>query len=109
VPVDSSVFSRSSQPISSVSNRADASINDYTNSLRYLGLEELPNAIGVLYTSSALGNLVGPVIAGILLDSTAPDTSYLPLQLFCCLTTILSSPSILWLRFLRTRKIFVRV
>ncbi|RKP09410.1 major facilitator superfamily domain-containing protein [Thamnocephalis sphaerospora] len=74
-----------------------------------VGLDELPNAIGLLYASNAVGNLFGPAIAGALLDSTQPDISYLPVQLFCGFITIAGSFFILWLRTMRTHKLFARV
>ncbi|RKP04838.1 major facilitator superfamily domain-containing protein, partial [Thamnocephalis sphaerospora] len=58
---------------------------------------------------STLGYLFGPPIAGALLDATAPNTSYLPVQLFCGITTVLASTFVAWLRVMRTKKWFVRV
>jgi hypothetical protein len=74
-----------------------------------IGMDELPNAIGVLYTTNVVGNLFGPAIAGALLDSTLPDTSYLPVQIYCGLCTIVGSLFIIWLRVMRSKKWFVRV
>ncbi|RKP05777.1 major facilitator superfamily domain-containing protein, partial [Thamnocephalis sphaerospora] len=74
-----------------------------------VGLDELPNAIGVLYAGCTLGNLFGPPIAGALLDATLPNISYLPVQLFCGITTVVGSLFVLWLRTMRTRKWLVRV
>ncbi|KAI8051508.1 major facilitator superfamily domain-containing protein [Syncephalis plumigaleata] len=74
-----------------------------------VGLDELPNAIGVLYASNAIGNLFGPAISGALLDITKPNVSYLPVQLFCGIITIAGSFFVIVLRCMRTRKLFVRV
>lgn len=54
----------------------------------YFGARAVSSIIGTLYTGAALGNLLGPVAAGWVFDTTG---SYLPVVVGCLLLGLLSS------------------
>ncbi|KAI9228504.1 MAG: major facilitator superfamily domain-containing protein [Piptocephalis tieghemiana] len=60
--------------------------------------ERLAKAMGVLFCLQALGLYSGSLIAAAILDSTAPNTNYLPAMMYCGAVTVAASALILWLR-----------
>ncbi|RKP11392.1 major facilitator superfamily domain-containing protein, partial [Piptocephalis cylindrospora] len=53
--------------------------------------ERLANAMGVLFCIQALGLYSGSIIAAAILDSTAPNTNYLPAMMYCGSVTVAAS------------------
>ncbi|RKP14894.1 major facilitator superfamily domain-containing protein [Piptocephalis cylindrospora] len=71
--------------------------------------ERLANAMGVLFCVQALGFYTGTLIATAILDSTAPDTDYLPAMMYCGAVTVAASILVLWLKFRVNRSPWVFV
>ncbi|RKP13149.1 major facilitator superfamily domain-containing protein [Piptocephalis cylindrospora] len=72
-------------------------------------LHEAASAIGVVMGIQFPGDIVGPAVFGALVDATAPNTSYLPAELFngaCC---IIASLLLLPLRWMITRTFWTKV
>jgi MFS family permease len=59
-------------------------------------LQDLSSTLGLVFSVSMFGNLVGPTVFGVLLDAT--NGSYLSGQLFCAAFFLLASGGIVWLR-----------
>ncbi|RKP14591.1 major facilitator superfamily domain-containing protein [Piptocephalis cylindrospora] len=75
----------------------------------FIPVKDLSNAMGILFFSQAFGNLFGPAILGALLDQTAPNTSYVPGQMFCGAATIVGALIILGIKFSMEKKPFAKL
>jgi len=70
---------------------------------------ELSNTMGIVYTFFVFGNVLGPAICGALLDSTLPNTNFLPGMIYCGATAMVGALLVLWLRSMITKKVFLVV
>ncbi|KAI9225560.1 MAG: major facilitator superfamily domain-containing protein [Piptocephalis tieghemiana] len=64
--------------------------------------DEAPSAIGLVLGGQLPGDLVGPAIFGALLDSTAPEISYLPAQMFVGSVTLVGALLLIPIRILQS-------
>ncbi|KAL1922453.1 uncharacterized protein VTP21DRAFT_9992 [Calcarisporiella thermophila] len=62
--------------------------------------ERLGPAMGLTYATNFFGNLFGTPLCGAILDSTQPNISYLGVQMFSGMVTLVSAAMALWLRFI---------
>ncbi|KAI9226491.1 MAG: major facilitator superfamily domain-containing protein [Piptocephalis tieghemiana] len=71
--------------------------------------ERLAKAMGVIFCLQALGFYTGTLIAAAILDSTSPNTNYLPAMMYCGALTVAAGALVFWLKLRVNRSLWAIV